>query len=68
MGEKDEERYTLTDKGVEAALYIYEMFKDGLDVEEIATVLDMGVRDVQILFAMANYAGVFEEFNEDDTV
>lgn len=62
MSEKNEEVYALTESGIEMARLIYALYvNEGFELDEIAEVVDLTTDEVRLLFAMANYAGVFDE-------
>lgn len=60
MEEEDDVRYRLTPEGIAMALDIHNMYLAGFDVEQIADELAIEVKGVQIIFAMANLMGVFD--------
>ena len=56
--ENEEERYTLTEHGIETVYEIHALYLAGMSVEQIAAELGLEKEGVQVLYAMGNLMGV----------
>jgi len=62
---EEEEKFTLTPKGIIVACMMHKMYLDGLSIEEIAARAGYPVEALVWLYAFANEAGVIDDFEEN---
>lgn len=55
-----EEVYRLTPEGADLALKIHHLWLAGYTLEQIADEFNMNELEVRVLYAMGNYAGIFD--------
>lgn len=59
------EQVGLTPLGATTVAFIYVSFQDGMDIEDIAGVLDLTVEQVGTLFAIGEATGFVDELAKD---